>query len=185
MEPEPRIRRHLWWDTHVRVPLSRLRRRTYGKIFYAVGWCLWIVSLPLPLFHFAILKVPMPLPTAYVIVWAVFTAFNPAVSMEMWWRLIPVGYVAGMLSVAFFPAAARHMQHRGSVTWALGTCAGVLIPWIIILMYVVFHIGFAAVGTPVVALANLFLCAGVWLLVPPLWPKEKFTHRLRRWLREL
>ena len=150
---------------------------------------MWIAALPLPFSHLAKWSDPSaPAPgtvSGAFMVLAALGAFVPTASVVFWGRLVGIGYFAAMLSTILFPAARRHVQHGWVIMWALGTCLGIVMPWIIILRDTFARPGFVAVGTPVFVIAHLFLCVGIWLLVPPLWPEEKFTHRLRRWLREL
>ncbi len=165
------------------------RRPAIGMVLLVGGWIMWVAALPLPFCHLPAFSDPsMPgpgtVPGAFVVL-ATLGAFIPTVSVEFWVRLVGIGYFVAMLSTIIFPAARRHVQHGWVIMWALGICAGIFMPSIIILLKMVTDPGFTGLGMPVYALAHLFLCVGIWLLVPPLWPKEKFTHRLRRWLREL
>ena len=189
MEAGPPDCRQPRLDAHVPVPQSRLRRGTAGKLVLVAGSLLWIASLPLPFFDRTNYGVNPPFHVAIPVVFMLILplgAINPGNSISVWLRLLAIGYLGGLVSSIVFPAVRHHIPRRWAATWALGTCAGVSTPWLVFVFpHLVAHRDPLGVGMPVFAFAHLLICVGIWLLVPPLWPKEKFSHRLRRWLREL
>lgn len=161
---------------------------TTGWTLYAAGWGLWSLSLVLPLDRWTNYAYNPPLHgtiDVFVLLMAPLTGLDLTNCVSVWWRLLAAGYYGGLVAAAVFPVGRRRVRPRWAVMWALGTCAGLLTPWVVFAMPQVVPHRVPLVGTQMFAIAHLIICVGIWLLVPPLSPNEKFTHRLRRWLREL
>ncbi len=159
-----------------------------GWTLYAAGWGLWLLSLSLPFDRWTNYAYNPPLHgtiRVFVLLLAPLTGLDLTNSVSLWWRLLAAGYYGGLVAAAVFPVGRRRVRRRWVVAWALGTCAGMLTPWVVFAMPHVLPHRVPLVGTQMFVLAHLVICVGIWLLVPPLWPNEKFTSRLRRWLREL
>lgn len=187
MLPKPGEVRPRWCNTP--IPLSRFRRAAIGRAAYFTGWSLWLAAMPLPFVHLSSISspsVPAPgtLPVLVMFI-AAFGAFDLVEKINIWLRFLGMGYVVGVAAAAVFPAIRGRLHPRWAICWASAACAGLAAPWGFFCWRMAGDVRFLAVGFPISLLAHLFICTGIWLLVPPLSPNEKFTHRLRRWLREL